>query len=64
MLFTTGSRDRAAVGGIGAAARGPPPARPYPPGSWGPDGIRELIAPRVWRLPFERRWREAKVIAG
>jgi glucose-6-phosphate 1-dehydrogenase len=42
----------------------PPPVRPYPPGSWGPDGIRELIAPRVWRLPFERRWREAKVIAG
>jgi glucose-6-phosphate 1-dehydrogenase len=37
----------------------PPPVRPYPPGSWGPEGIAELIAPRRWRLPFERRWRGA-----
>jgi glucose-6-phosphate 1-dehydrogenase len=35
----------------------PPPVQPYEPGSWGPDSIRELIAPRTWRLPFERRWR-------
>ena len=35
----------------------PPPVLPYEPGSWGPDAIRELIAPRTWRLPFERRWR-------
>jgi glucose-6-phosphate 1-dehydrogenase len=35
----------------------PPPVLPYEPGSWGPDGIRELIAPRTWRLPFERHWR-------
>ena len=35
----------------------PPEVRPYPAGSWGPDGIRELIAPRSWRLPFERGWR-------
>jgi glucose-6-phosphate 1-dehydrogenase len=34
---------------------------PYAPGSWGPDEIHDLIAPNRWRLPFERRWREAKV---
>jgi glucose-6-phosphate 1-dehydrogenase len=38
-----------------------PEVLPYPPGSWGPDTIHDLIAPRRWRLPFERRWREAKV---
>ena len=35
----------------------PPPVQPYTKGSWGPDTINELIAPRRWRLPFERRWR-------
>jgi len=35
----------------------PPPVQPYPTGSWGPPTISELIAPRTWRLPFERRWR-------
>jgi len=30
---------------------------PYPKGSWGPLAIRDLIAPRSWRLPFERTWR-------
>jgi glucose-6-phosphate 1-dehydrogenase len=42
----------------------PPPAHPYAPGSWGPDAIRDLIAPHQWRLPFERPWREAKVTTG
>ncbi len=37
----------------------PPPVQPYAKGSWGPDSINELIAPRRWRLPFERRWRGA-----
>ena len=37
----------------------PPKAEPYPKGSWGPPDINELIAPRTWRLPFERRWRSA-----
>ncbi len=36
----------------------PPPTRPYPVGSWGPNQIHQLIAPRAWRLPFERAWRE------
>jgi glucose-6-phosphate 1-dehydrogenase len=35
----------------------PPPVQPYPRGSWGPDAIHGLIAPRTWRLPFERTWR-------
>jgi len=34
-----------------------PPVQSYPEGSWGPPTINELIAPRSWRLPFERRWR-------
>jgi glucose-6-phosphate 1-dehydrogenase len=37
----------------------PPPVRSYPPGSWGPNAIHQLIAPRAWRLPFERGWRQA-----
>ena len=42
----------------------PPEVLLYAPGSWGPGPIRELIAPNHWRLPFARRWREAKVTAG
>lgn len=29
----------------------PPAIDPYPQGSWGPDRIHELIAPRRWHLP-------------
>jgi glucose-6-phosphate 1-dehydrogenase len=36
----------------------PPPVQPYAKGSWGPEAISELIAPRNWRLPFERQWRK------
>ncbi len=36
----------------------PPPVRPYPPGSWGPNAIHQLVAPGAWRLPFERSWRD------
>ena len=42
----------------------PPPVKPYPQGSWGPAEIGALIAPRSWRLPFARRWREAPAGAG
>ena len=35
----------------------PPPVRPYAKGTWGPNQIHQLIAPRAWRLPFERVWR-------
>ncbi|MDP9228586.1 MAG: glucose-6-phosphate dehydrogenase [Actinomycetota bacterium] len=38
----------------------PPPVIPYARGSWGPEELHKLIAPNRWRLPFERRWREAK----
>ena len=36
----------------------PPPVHPYAQGSWGPNAIHQLIAPRAWRLPFERTWRD------
>jgi glucose-6-phosphate 1-dehydrogenase len=29
----------------------PPPVKPYAPGSWGPDAIHDLVAPRRWHLP-------------
>jgi glucose-6-phosphate 1-dehydrogenase len=35
----------------------PPAVRFYAPGSWGPNAIHQLVAPRAWRLPFERAWR-------
>ncbi len=35
----------------------PPQVLPYWSGSWGPATIDELIAPRSWRLPFQRGWR-------
>ena len=38
----------------------PPEVELYRQGSWGPSSIRDLIAPQVWRLPFERGWRQSK----
>ena len=35
----------------------PPPLHRYPPGSWGPEAMRNLVAPDAWRMPFERPWR-------
>jgi glucose-6-phosphate 1-dehydrogenase len=32
----------------------PPPVLPYEPGSWGPEAMNELIAPRRWHLPGHR----------
>jgi len=37
----------------------PPDLEFYEPGSYGPKSVQELIEPRRWRLPFERKWREA-----
>jgi len=31
----------------------------YEPGTYGPPNVQDLIAPRRWRLPFERKWRES-----
>jgi len=42
----------------------PPPVRLYPPGSWGPKSIHQLIAPHAWRLPFERAWRNPNQLGG
>jgi glucose-6-phosphate 1-dehydrogenase len=52
--FTTAPGIERLWGGIGAAARIVSPLHPYEPGSWGPDAAHDLIAPHVWRLPFER----------
>ncbi|MTD14794.1 glucose-6-phosphate dehydrogenase [Nakamurella sp. YIM 132087] len=38
----------------------PPPVKSYPPGTWGPNAIHQLVAPNAWRLPFERAWREKR----
>jgi glucose-6-phosphate 1-dehydrogenase len=32
----------------------PPPVEPYAAGSWGPDAMNDLIAPRRWHLPGHR----------
>ena len=41
-----------------------PPVRSYAPGSWGPNAIHQLIAPRAWRLPFERVWRDPNLLGS
>ncbi|WP_211356139.1 glucose-6-phosphate dehydrogenase [Lapillicoccus jejuensis] len=38
----------------------PPAVKPYPPGSWGPNAVHQLVTPHAWRLPFERAWRDHK----
>jgi glucose-6-phosphate 1-dehydrogenase len=35
----------------------PPDVHLYRQESWGPEAMNTLIAPRKWRLPFERKWR-------
>jgi len=40
----------------------PPVVRPYGQGSWGPNRIHQLIAPHLWRLPFERTWRDPNIV--
>jgi glucose-6-phosphate 1-dehydrogenase len=42
----------------------PPPVRFYAPGSWGPNAIHQLVAPRAWRLPFERAWRDPNPVGS
>ncbi len=42
----------------------PPPVRFYSPGSWGPNAIHQLVAPRAWRLPFERAWRDPNKVGS
>jgi glucose-6-phosphate 1-dehydrogenase len=42
----------------------PPPVRLYPPGSWGPKSVHQLVAPHAWRLPFERAWRDPNTVGS
>jgi glucose-6-phosphate 1-dehydrogenase len=42
----------------------PPPVRLYPPDSWGPKSIHQLVAPHAWRLPFERVWRDPNMVGS
>ena len=59
-LFTTAEGIESLWDNSTMLLEDPPPVKPYAPGTWGPNAIHQLIAPRAWRLPFEREWREAK----
>jgi glucose-6-phosphate 1-dehydrogenase len=50
-LFTTSSGIERLWEISAPVLEDPPPVRAYAPGSWGPDGIDDLIAPRRWHLP-------------
>jgi len=56
-LFTTASGIERLWAVSTPLLESPPPVSPYAPGSWGPNAMHQLITPRAWRLPFERRWR-------
>jgi glucose-6-phosphate 1-dehydrogenase len=57
-LFTTAQGIESLWAASKPLLESPPPVRSYAPGSWGPNSIHQLIAPRAWRLPFERVWRD------
>jgi glucose-6-phosphate 1-dehydrogenase len=57
-LFTTAAGIETLWAKSAPLLDSPPPVRAYAPGSWGPNAIHQLIAPRAWRLPFERSWRD------
>ncbi|TDO56057.1 glucose-6-phosphate 1-dehydrogenase [Kribbella sp. VKM Ac-2571] len=59
-LFTTAEGIESLWDRSAPLLEDPPPVKPYQPGTWGPNAIHQLIAPRAWRLPFEREWRQAK----
>jgi len=59
-LFTTADGIESLWERSAPLLENPPPAKPYAPGTWGPNAIHQLIAPHAWRLPFERVWREKK----
>ncbi|GAA0601694.1 glucose-6-phosphate dehydrogenase [Kribbella sandramycini] len=59
-LFTTAEGIESLWDRSALLLEDPPPVKPYQPGTWGPNAIHQLIAPRAWRLPFEREWREKK----
>ncbi len=51
MLFDTSDGIERRWAAAAPLLESPPPVLPYAPGSWGPDAVHELIAPREWRLP-------------
>ena len=59
-LFTTAEGIESLWDRSAPLLEDPPPVKIYPPGTWGPNAIHQLIAPHAWRLPFERAWREKK----
>lgn len=69
LIYDAMSGDRTLFTSAGAVERlwevsaplleSPPEVMPYARGTWGPDAVHDLIAPRAWRLPFRRRWRGA-----
>jgi glucose-6-phosphate 1-dehydrogenase len=63
-LFTTAEGIERLWEVSSALLDAPPPVRFYAPGSWGPTAIHQLIAPRAWRLPFERAWRDPNKVGS
>jgi glucose-6-phosphate 1-dehydrogenase len=59
-LFTTAEGIESLWERSAPLLENPPPVKPYPIGSWGPNAIHQLVAPNAWRLPFERVWRGTK----
>jgi glucose-6-phosphate 1-dehydrogenase len=59
-LFTTAEGIESLWARSEPLLQDPPPVKIYPPGTWGPNAVHQLIAPNAWRLPFERAWREKK----
>lgn len=58
MLFTTSDGIERLWEVSAPLLESPPPVMRYSQGSWGPNAIHQLIAPKAWRLPFERAWRD------
>ena len=56
-LFTTAEGIEELWNTAAPMLEDPPEAMIYERGSWGPRQVHDLIAPRRWRLPFQRRWR-------
>ncbi len=56
-LFTTAEGIEELWNTAAPMLENPPDVLTYQRGSWGPKEIHDLIAPRRWRLPFQRRWR-------
>jgi glucose-6-phosphate 1-dehydrogenase len=56
-LFTTAEGIEELWNTAAPMLENPPEVLAYERGTWGPKEIHDLIAPKRWRLPFQRRWR-------